>query len=248
MNDLVSVIVPVYNAEKFIRETVNTVLQQSYENWELILVDDCSCDNSVNIIKGYVSHKIKLIESKQNSGPAITRNIGINSSKGRFIAFLDADDLWAKDKLQKQINFMVKNNYSFTFTGYEYASEDGVGIGKTVKVPKFLDYNRALKNTTIFTSTVILDKSKLPEELINMLNVKSEDTATWWKILKSDNIAYGLNEYLSIYRRSAKTLSSNKLVAIKRTWNLYRKIEGLSIVESTYNFIFYLSNAIRRRI
>lgn len=249
MNDLVSIIVPVYNAEEFIRETVNTVLQQSYENWELILVDDCSCDNSVNIIKEYISDRIKLIELKQNSGPAIARNVGIDNSKGRFIAFLDADDLWVKDKLKKQINFMLKNNYSFTFTGYEFADSNGIKNGVKVNIPQYLDYNQALKNTTISTITVMLDIYKISKDEIKMPDIRiGQDSATWWKILKNDSIAYGLNEYLSIYRRSKKTLSSNKLTAIKGTWDLYRKNEGMSIIQSSYNFIFYLSNAIRRRI
>jgi teichuronic acid biosynthesis glycosyltransferase TuaG len=248
MEDLVSIIVPVYNSEMFIRDTINTVLEQTYKNWELILVDDCSRDNSINIIKEYISTRIKLIQLGENSGAAISRNLGIDNAKGRFIAFLDSDDLWVKDKLEKQIRFMKENNYYFTFTGYEFANANGIGNGKIVIIPKSLSYKQALKNTTIFTSTVILDKNNIPKKIMYMPNFKSEDTATWWKILRNSNIAYGLNKKLSYYRRTKNTLSSNKLTALKRVWKLYRDVEKLTVIKSVYNFAFYSFNAIKRRL
>ena len=240
-----------YNAEKFLRETIKTVQEQTYKEWELLFVDDCSKDNSINIINEAIKKdcRIKLIELQQNSGAAIARNTGIEKAKGKYIAFLDADDLWDNKKLEKQIAFMRENDYEFTFTGYEFAGEDGVGNGKVVRVPQKLTYKQALKNTTISTITVILDVNKLEKNLIKMPNVRrGQDTATWWKILKTGVIAYGLDENLSIYRRSANSLSSNKLTALKRTWNLYRNVERLNLLYSLYNFCWYCFNAAKRRI
>lgn len=251
MDELVSIIVPVYNAEKFMRETIDTVLDQTYKYWELLLVNDCSTDNSKNIIKEYEKKdkRIHLIELEQNSGAAIARNTGIENSKGRYIAFLDADDLWDNQKLEKQLKFIKEHDYEFTYTSYEFADENGNKNGKIVDVPDNINYKQALKNTTIFTSTVIFDVKKLGKDLIKMPNVKrGQDTATWWKVLKTGIVAHGLQESLSIYRRSNNTLSSNKIKALKRTWNLYRNVEKMNVLKSIRYFIPYVFNAIKRRL
>lgn len=249
--DLVSIIVPVYNAEQFLKDTIKTVEEQTYTEWELIFVNDCSPDNSVEIIKNEINRnsKIKLIELEQNSGAAIARNTGMNEAEGKYIAFLDADDLWDKEKLEKQVKFMKENNCAFSFTGYEFADENGKGNGKVVNVPKTINYKQALKNTTIWTSTVMFDVEKLGKELIQMPNVKrGQDTATWWKVLKQIDDAYGIDEVLSYYRRTNESLSANKIKALKRTWNLYRNVEHLNIFYSFYNFCWYVFNAIKRRV
>ncbi len=250
MKDLVSIIIPVYNAEKFIDETINTVLNQTYTNWELLLVNDCSTDNSVKLIKKYLKdNRIKLINNKTNSKAAISRNNGIKKAKGRYICFLDADDLWNKEKLEKQVKFMNEKDCAFSFTGYEFADENGKPNGKKVFIPETITYKQALKNTTIWTSTVMFDMNKLSKEDIYMPNVaRGQDTATWWKVLRKINYAYGLNEILSFYRRTSASLSANKFVALKRTWNLYRNVEHLNIFSSSYNFIWYCFNAVKRRI
>lgn len=249
--DLVSVIIPVYNSEKFIKETIKTVQNQTYKNYELIVVNDCSTDNSKKIIEEEIKkdNKIKLINLKENSGVAIARNTGIDNAKGKYIAFLDADDLWEKEKLEKQIEFMSKNEYEFTFTGYEFADKNGKGNGKIVHVPSKINYKQALKNTIIWTSTVIFDQEKLGKKIIQMPNEKrGQDTATWWKVLKQIDDAYGIDEVLSYYRRTNESLSANKLKALKRTWNLYRNVEHLNIFYSFYNFCWYIFNAIKRRV
>lgn len=250
-SNLVSIIVPVYNSEKFINDTIRTVQEQTYEKWELILVNDCSTDDSIRIIEEYAKEdkRIKLINLDSNSGAAIARNTGIKQSKGRYIAFLDSDDLWNKEKLEKQIKFMKEREYEFSFTGYEFADENGKGNGKIVNVPEKINYKQALKNTTIWTSTVIFDVEKLGKELIQMPKVKrGQDTATWWKVLKQIDNAYGIDEVLSYYRRTNESLSANKLKALKRTWKLYRNVEHLNIFYSFYNFGWYCFNAIKRRI
>ena len=250
-DDLISIIIPVYNAEKFLKETIESVQEQTYSNWELLLIDDCSKDNSKHIIKEFIKNdnRIKYIRLENNSGAAIARNKGIETSNGKYICFLDADDKWVENKLEKQIKFMKEKDCKFSYTGYEFADENCIPNGKRVHVPAAITYKQALKNTTIWTSTVMLDMSKLSKEQVYMPNVKrGQDTATWWKILKETDKAYGLDKILSYYRRTENTLSSNKFKALKRTWNLYRNVEHLSLFYSTYNFCFYIINAIKRRI
>lgn len=247
MNELVSIVIPVYNAEKCISDTIASIRSQSYTNWEIILVDDGSTDRSLEIMKNIEGDNIIVLEGKGGSA-ALARNIGIEAAKGRFIAFLDADDLWDPKKLEKQLSFMESNDAAFSFTGYEFADEYGVSVKKIVQVPKTITYKQALKNTTIFTSTVIFDMSKLTKDQIYMPNVKSEDTATWWRVLKSGITGYGLNEGLTLYRRSAGTLSSDKIEALRRIWNLYRNVEGLSVPYSAWCFCFWALRAVIRRI
>lgn len=249
--DLISIVVPVYNAEQFLKDTIKTIEEQTYTNWELIFVNDCSPDKSVEIIQNEMKEnkKVKLLQLKENSGAAVARNTGIREAKGRYIVFIDADDLWDREKLKKQIKFMKEKDCAFSFTSYEFADEKGIGNGKIVRVPKKINYKQALKNTTIWTSTVMFDVKKLGKELIQMPNVKrGQDTATWWKVLKQISYAYGIDEVLSYYRRTNESLSSNKIRALKRTWNLYRNVEHLNIFYSFYNFCWYVLNAIKRRI
>lgn len=232
-------------------DTIKTIQNQTYDNWEAIFVNDCSKDNSVLIIKKAQKKdkRIILLENDENSGAAITRNNGIKYATGRYICFLDADDLWDKNKLKKQLKFMNERKSAFSFTGYEFADSDGIPNGKKVFVPSKINYRQALKNTTIWTSTVMLDMSMLKKENIYMPNVRrGQDTATWWKILKVIEKADGYNEILSYYRRTSESLSANKIKALKRTWNLYRNVEYLSLIRSLYNFTWYCFNAVRRRI
>lgn len=252
MRELVSIIIPVYNANKYIEATVKTVMEQSYENWELLLVDDGSTDGSTETIKRIVeedvTNRIIPLFPNEHGSAAKARNYGLDNAKGRYIAFLDADDLWERDKLSKGLAFMQEKNAGFMFTGYEFADAEGKGTGKIVKVPETLNYRQALKNTTIFTSTVLIDTEKIDRSLIMMPEIKSEDTATWYQILRNGYLAYGLNENLVKYRRVTGSLSSNKLEAIRRIWNLYRKAEKLSVIYSAYNFVFWAFRAVLRRI
>ncbi len=248
---LISIIVPVYNEGAYIRETISMVAAQTYGNWELLLVDDGSEDDSREKIRESMESgdaRIRLIEKQQNEGAARARNTGIEASKGRYVAFLDADDLWMPDKLEKELAFMKEKQAAFVFTAYEFGDEDAKRTGKVVNVPPSLTYFKALSRTVIFTTTVMLDTERTGRELIRMPEVKSEDTATWWKILKNGFTAYGLNEVLAVYRRPARSLSSNKLEAIRRIWNLYRKQEKLSLWYSVYNLFFWAVRATMRRL
>ncbi|RKM59839.1 glycosyltransferase family 2 protein [Butyrivibrio sp. CB08] len=248
---MVSIIVPVYNAANYIENAINMVCAQTYKDWELILVDDASTDNSVQIIEDVIKSqkkRIRLIKKDVNAGAAAARNTGIDASSGRFIAFLDADDVWKEDKLEKQVAFMEKNGAAFCFHSYEFGDEKANPTGKIVHVPKQLKYRQALSRTIIFTTTVMFDTNIIDMEIIHMPQVPSEDTATWWRILKSGYVAYGLDENLAIYRRPAKSLSSNKLEAVYRIWFLYRNIAGLSVLESLFYFGGWAVRATLRRL
>ena len=218
MKEMVSIIVPVYRAQAYIAETIAMVRKQTYHNWELILVDDASPDDSAKLIQSMIDEKsteterIRLIRKEKNEGAAKARNTGIALAQGRYIAFLDADDIWFPDKLEKELAFMKQKRAGFTFTAYEFGDENAKGTGKTVTVPEQLTYRRALSRTVIFTTTVIFDTEVIPKELIRMPEVESEDTATWWKILRAGYTAYGLNEVLAIYRRPEKVFLLTNLL------------------------------------
>ncbi len=250
--DLVSIVTPVYCAQDYIKETLDSVQAQDYEAREHILVVDGSEDPTIEAIHEYMKEhpdaNIRLVIQDTNQGAAHARNRGVREAKGRYIAYIDADDLWRRDKLSKQLAFMEKYGAGFSFTGYEFGDENAKGTGKIVRVPETISYRQALKNTTIFTSTVIFDTHLLPKEELQMPIMKSEDTALWWKILRKGQLAYGLDENLVTYRRPAKSLSSNKLEAVRRIWNLYRKAEGLSVPVSIYYFCFWAVTAVYRRL
>lgn len=252
MGDLVSIIVPVYNAENFIKETMDCVLAQTYAHWELLLVEDCSNDNTVTLIQRYMEEtgdpRIRLIRQPSNLGAASARNRGLKEAGGRYISYLDADDLWVPQKLERELAFMKEKDAAFAFTGYEFADENGRGTGKVVHVPETLTYRQALSNTTIFTTTVMFDTEKLPPKQLEMPIVKSEDTALWFKVLRSGVTAYGLDENLVKYRRAGRSLSSNKLEALRRIWNLYRRTEGLGMLSSAWHFCFWAFRAVKRRL
>ena len=243
------IIMPVYNCEKYIKKAIESVKKQTNKNWRLIIIDDSSTDNTIQEINNSIKNikeKVLLIKSNEHNGVAKTRNIGIKESTNKYIAFLDADDKWKEDKLEKQIKFMKNNKYNFTYTQYTYLKDKKEKQVKTF--PNNLNYKQALKNTYILTSTVVIDTTQIPKECIYMPNIESEDTATWWNILKKGYIAKGLKENLTIYRITKKGLSSNKFKNLKRTWNLYRKQEKISFIKTIYYFTNYIINAIKKRI
>lgn len=247
--DNIDIIMPVYNCGKYVKEAINSVKEQTIKNWRLIIIEDCSEDNSLNEINKAiedVKEKVILVKNKEHINVANTRNLGIEKSDNRYIAFLDADDVWKNDKLEKQIKFMEANNYCFTYTKFTYLK--GKRKNKVKISPRSLNYNQALKNTFILTSTVIIDTKKIDKKYIYMPNVESEDTATWWNILKHGYTAYGLRDNLTIYRVHKNGISFNKLRNVRKTWNLYRKQEELGVIKSSYCFINYIIRAILKRI
>ena len=241
----VSVIIPLYNEEKYILECINSLINQTYKNLEIIVVDDKSTDNSLKLLEQIKDDRIRIIKLNKNSGVAHARNKGIEVSTGDYICFLDSDDFWLKDKIEKQLKFI--ENKAFIYSDYMYTKANGEEIKKAV-VPKSLNYKQALKNTCIFTSTVMFDMKKIDKNDLYMPNLKiGEDTFVWWNVLKKGITAYAINEPLAYYRIKGKSLSSNKFKAVICAWKLY-SIQNLKLYQRIYYFMNYLINAIKRRI
>lgn len=248
----ISIVVPVYNAAKYIEQTIFMVQKQTYTDWELILVEDCSKDESRKVLQSVEASlqdsRIRVIYKEKNEGAAKARNTGVMAATGEYLAFLDADDIWKETKLEKELAFMKQKDAAFVFTSYEFGDEQGNGTGKFVNVPDTLNYKQALSRTVIFTSTTLFDLKKLGKELVTMPIVPSEDSATWWQILRAGYTAYGFQEVTTVYRRPPKSLSSNKGKAIQRIWYLYRKVERLSLTVSIFCFIGWAVRATLRRL
>jgi teichuronic acid biosynthesis glycosyltransferase TuaG len=246
---LVSIITPVYNAEKFISETIQSVLDQTFEDFELLLIDDCSTDRSESIINEFVQKdkRIKYYKLSENSGAAVARNKGLEMAEGRFIAFIDSDDKWYRLKLERQLSFMQNQQVAFTYTKFEMINDDGSVRKKAADLPTKLDYTGLLKNTAIACSTVVIDKEVIGDFRMPLVR-KGQDTATWLKILRNHKNAYLVDEVLNQYRVVEGSLSSNKLLALKRTWNTYKNLEKLPLHKAVYYFTHSVINAIRRRV
>lgn len=243
---LVSIITPLYNCSAFLEQTIQSVLSQSYQNWEMIIVDDCSKDNSLEIAQRYEAQdkRIRVIRLKKNSGAAVARNTAIDAAKGRFIAFLDSDDLWSPEKLEQQMNFMQNNNAIFSYTVYEKIDETGNILG-LMNAPEKVNYKCLLKTNTIGCLTVVYDTKELGK-IYMPTNTKREDFATWLNILKQVDYAFGLVQPLAQYRVYDNQTSSKKISMAKETWRLYRNLERLNFLQASYYFIHYAMNGILR--
>jgi len=232
--NLVSIITPVYNSEKYLVDNISSVLAQTYKNWELILVDDCSSDTSEIICESFEKNdsRIKYYRLAKNSGAGIARNKAIEMANGKFIAFLDSDDTWYPKKLEKQLNFMKENDYHFTFTDYNMVDEAGNDLNKLVKCKSFVNYNKALYKNPIGCLTVIYSVDFFGKQYMPSIR-KRQDYALWLKLLKKSD-GYGLNECLSTYRIGNESISSNKFKLLKYEWQIYRDVEGLSFLKSAF--------------
>ena len=239
-NNLVSIITPMYNAEKYIDETIKIVQCQTYSNWEMIIVDDCSTDKCAEIVKSYMEKdsRIKYYSLNKNSGPAAARTKAMKMATGKYMAFLDSDDIWKKEKLEKQINFMKKNDYAFSCTSYEQVDENRVPLNKVINCIEKCDYNRALLDNPIGNSTVMYDVEKMGKFEVPNIR-KRNDFALWLKMLKNEKYIWGLPEILVQYRVRKDSISSNKLDLIKYQWDLYRNIEHLSVLRSSFHICYY---------
>lgn len=246
---LVSVIMPTYNAEGFVAESIESVLRQTYGNWELIVTDDCSSDHTPDIVQSYSQKdsRIDFVIAQQHSGIAGTRNQCLARVKGRFIAFLDNDDLWYPEKLEKQVRFMLDKGCAFSYSAYELMREDGTPKGKTIKTAGVVTYNKYLRNTIIGSGTIMLDREQTGS-LVMPDNATSDDMALWCKILKDGHQAYPIPEVLMRYRIRSNSASANKWNAAKDVWRVYRKQERLPFFRALYCFCGYAINAIIKRI
>ena len=235
---LVSIIMPTYNCAKFIGKTIESVIAQTYENWELIIIDDCSKDNTEEVVSEYKDNRIKYHRLENNSGAAVARTEAMKKASGRYMAFLDSDDLWKKDKLEKQLEFMNKNNYNFTCTEYEQIDEEGNKLNKVIKVKKRADYNRILLDCPVGNSTVMYNVEKLGKFEVPNIRKRNDD-ALWLQILKKEKYIYGMPDILMEYRIRSNSISSNKLSLVKYHWQLYREIEHLSVFRSAFHICWW---------
>lgn len=236
--DLVSIITPTYNCAKFIGATIESVLNQTYQNFEMIIVDDASKDNTEEVVKSFKDKRIKYIRLSKNSGPAVARNKAMEEAKGKYMAFLDSDDLWKREKLEKQINFIKKNKYKIICSDYEQIDEEGNKLNKIIPCKKKVNYNGILLSCPVGNSTVFYDVSKLGKFKVPNIRKRNDD-ALWLQILKKEEYMYGQKEVLMEYRIRQNSVSSNKLSLIKYHWQLYREIEHLSVIRSVFHIVVW---------
>lgn len=251
MQDKVSIITPSWNSEKYIGKTIASVQKQTYSNWEMIIVDDCSTDKTVEVVEeiSKKDSRIKLLRQRINAGAAKARNRSLSETSGRYIAYLDADDIWKPSKLETQIEFMKAQNCGFSCTSYEVIDDEGNALNKEVHMLPSVDYVGFLTNNLLQTVGIMIDTSVVDKKYLVMPDIRRrQDAATWLQVLKAGYKCYGINEVLAEYRRTENSLSSNKIKAVKGVWSLYRDIEKLSLPFSCYCFMRYAFLAVWKRV
>ena len=243
MRPLVSIITPSYNSEDFIKETIESVLNQTYDNWEMLIIDDCSTDKSPQLIKEYVKvdSRIKYLKNNQNNGPAITRNIGLSKAKGKYISFLDSDDFLDKFKLEIQVNFMEENNLEITHSDYFFTNSSGEII-KKIETSEEIDYKKLLRGNQFKTMSMMMKKNFI--ENTKLPNIKHEDYAFFLDLLKKGAISKKVPDCLAMCRLREKSVSSDKIKSAVWTWNIYRKYEKFNLMKSSFYFLNYALNGI----
>jgi len=244
---MVSVISPVYKVEKFIETTINSVLAQTYKNFEYILVDDCSPDNSAEIILSMVKQypQIKYYKLESNLGAAVARNKGIELAEGQYIAFLDSDDCWKPEKLEKEVRLAQEKNAEIIFTAIEMIDEEGNLVKGKRKVKDKIGYRFLLTNTMIATSSVLIDISKVGKFQMPLVR-SGQDYATWLMLMRDGRPAYGIDEALTQYRRTEGSLSSKKTKNWKKVYDIQVKNESINSFRARINCIFYIFHAIKK--
>lgn len=247
MNFKVSIITPVYNAERFLKETADSVFKQSYTDWEWILVNDCSTDKSWELMQGLSEkdQRIKIFSNKENIKSGKTRNFAIQKACGRFIAFLDADDKWHQDKLAIQISFMLENDYHFTHTSFGYLDEKGKKIKSTFHVSGTVDYDHLLKRTEIGCLTAVYDAGKIGKYYMSEHATK-QDYALWLSILKTGVKSYGIDKELAFYRLVANSATSSKHKLILKHISFLKDTQGFNTMKAIYYTGYWMVNGFVR--
>jgi teichuronic acid biosynthesis glycosyltransferase TuaG len=237
--DLVSIITPAYRCAGVVTETIRSVIAQTYPHWEMLIVEDCSPDNTLEVIEhcAGVDPRVRLIKLDRNSGPAMARNAALERARGRWIAFLDSDDLWLPTKLESCLEFARTNDAAFIYTGFRRIPSSGGQPGRYIGVPSTLSYRQLLGNTAIATSTVMLDTERTGP--VRMRKTYYDDFDCWLQILKKGINAHGLDADLMRYRMMENSVSRNKAKSAVKVWRAYRDLEGLSIPLSVWYFSQY---------
>ena len=237
---LVSIIMAAYNAEKTIEQAINSVLRQTYTDFELLVVNDCSKDRTVELVKGIAATdgRVRLISNVKNSGVSYTRKHGLEEATGSWIAILDSDDAWAPEKLEKQIELQNRTNADLLFTGSDFMDSEGRPIDWYLHAPAEVTYRQLLKQNVLSNSSALVRKG-LYAKYYAVGDRMHEDFAIWLSILKEGRKAYGVDEPLLIYRIAKSSKSGNKVKAAKMNWNTYRYV-GLNVVEAAYYEAWYM--------
>lgn len=235
-NDLVSIITPAYRCAGVVGETIQSVLDQTHSNWELLIAEDCSPDDTAAVIEQWCRKdaRIRLIRMPANGGPALARNAAIQAARGRWLAFLDSDDLWLPRKLELALRFARERQAPFVFTGFRRMSADGTRVGHYIRAPRTLTYRQLLGNTAIATSTVMVDRGAVPQ--VVMRKTFYDDFDCWLQILKGGHVAHGLDEDLMRYRVMAQSVSRGKRRSASMVWRAYRELEGMSVPVAAWYF------------
>ena len=241
MSELVSIIIPTYNTEKFIGLTLQSVQNQSYKNWEIILVDDASTDKTVEIINSFAGkdNRIKLFQLAKNSGNGVARNVALEKATGKYIAYLDADDLWFPSKLEKQIQFLKANNLPFTFSFYDCIDEEGNNLNRRVEAPLELTYYQLFFCNYVGNLTAIYDADYFGKIVIEATQ-KRQDWRLWLTILKQIQFTKPVPEPLAFYRIRKDSISSSKFKLIKHNFGVYRNFHRFNFVFSVLLMIRFL--------
>jgi teichuronic acid biosynthesis glycosyltransferase TuaG len=243
----ISIIMPAYNCDRYIKQAIKSVLDQTYPNYEFIIIDDCSRDNTYNIIKEFAKadERIKVLKNKNNSGVAHTRNVGVAHARGSLIAFIDSDDLWTPDKLKKQIDLYNTNEKAkFIYTGSSFIDENNERYHYIMQVPLTINYTEILKQNIISCSSVLIEKKLIINTPMEGHDFH-EDFATWLKVLEVEELAYGVNEPLLVYRISRKSKSGNKIKSAIMNYRVYKHI-GLNIFKKVYYMaIYFFKNVVK---
>ncbi|MDR0660900.1 MAG: glycosyltransferase [Prevotellaceae bacterium] len=249
MNDKVSVITPCYNSDSFIAEAIDSVINQTYSNWEMLIVDDCSNDNSAAVIASYREQddRIKYFKTDAPSGsPSLPRNIATENASGQYIAFLDSDDTWFPTKLEKQVKLLKNNDTAIAFSSYEKISEDGRRSNRIVKAPAATSYKKLLRGNVICLSSAAYDSEKVGKQYFQKIG--HEDYVFWLAILKKGFIARNTKSVETLYRICESSISSNKLKTMAWQWNIYKNIEKIGFFGRLYNFTCYAFKALLKSL
>ncbi len=238
----VSVIIPVYNCARFVKKSIESVLRQNIPI-EIIVIDDCSTDNIDDVMENYKTlENVIYLKNKINNGVALSRNLGLEQAKGKYIAYLDADDWWADGKLKKQIKIMENNNAILSYTGRQLITNEGVVTNNIIHVPKIVNYDKLLHHNCIACSSVIL-LSDVAKENPMSYDKYHEDYINWLTILKQHGQAYGIDEPLLMYRLNDNGKSSNKIKSAKMTYGVYRTM-GINKLNSCYYMLSHIFHGV----
>ncbi len=237
---LVSIITPTYNCGAFIARTIDSVLAQSYKNWEMIIVDDRSTDDTKSVVDEYMARdsRIKYHLLGENSGAAVARTVAMRLAEGSYMAFLDSDDIWMPEKLERQIAWMEENGHAFSCTAYEQIDEDDNSLGRIIKTVKKTDYNRLLLDCPVGNSSVVYNVERMGKFEVPNIRKRNDD-ALWLQMLKKEKYIWGMPDVLMRYRIRKNSISSNKLKVIKYHWILYREVEHLNVFRSAFHIFWW---------